>query len=46
VKQGEEIGKKEQTLQIARNALANGLSVELIATLTGFSEYEICIFIP
>lgn len=41
VKQGEVIGKKEQAIQIARNALANGLSVELVATLTGLSEDEI-----
>ncbi|QKZ14573.1 Rpn family recombination-promoting nuclease/putative transposase [Spirosoma sp. KUDC1026] len=41
MREGEEIGKKEQAVRIARNALANGLSIELVATLTGLSEDEI-----
>ncbi|MGL4760969.1 MAG: Rpn family recombination-promoting nuclease/putative transposase [Sarcina sp.] len=41
IKQGEEKGKKEAKLDIAREMIANGLEVEMIAKLTGLSESEI-----
>lgn len=36
-----EKGKEEEKLNVAKNALAEGLSIELIAKLTGLTDQEI-----